>query len=174
MWATYVSWRQVDQAIKNASCRWKPKLWTANRMVSACIFFLLTFWVNCLRFKQRIFFRDENRPTASRFLTLVSLNNRELWCIVIIYIFDEVSLSSKHMDSSKLVVSSENVKNVLGVYVGAISRNRKNVRLLSMPRLTKDRQRQIFVLSLHVSLMKISFTASRLLERFWLFLKVVF
>ena len=24
------------------------------------------------------FFRDENRPTASRFLTLVSLNNREL------------------------------------------------------------------------------------------------
>ena len=70
------------------------------------------------------------------------------------------------MDSSKLVVSSENVKNVQGVYVEAISRDRKNARLLSMPRLTKDRQRQIFVLSLYVSLMKISFTAGRLLERF--------
>ena len=70
------------------------------------------------------------------------------------------------MNSSKLLVHVKVVKNVLWVYVGAISRDRKNARLLSIPRLYEDRQRQIFMLSLYVSLMKIRFTAGRLLERF--------
>ena len=39
------------------------------------------------------------------------------------------------MNSAKLVVQVKVVKNVLGVYVEAISRDRKDARLLSLPRL---------------------------------------
>ena len=76
------------------------------------------------------------------------------------------------MNSAKLVVQVKVVKNVLGVYVEAISRDRKDARLLSLPRLSKAdvllvmKQRQIFVFPLYISLMKISFTAGRLFERF--------
>ena len=39
------------------------------------------------------------------------------------------------MNSAQLVVQVKVVKNVLGVYVEAISRDRKDARLLSLPRL---------------------------------------
>ena len=84
------------------------------------------------------------------------------------------------MNSAKLVVQVKVVKNVLGVYVEAISSDRKDARLLSLPRLSKEdvflvmKQRQIFVFSLYISLMKISFTAGRLFERFWLLWKWYF
>ena len=46
-------------------------------------------------------------------------------------------LPSPDMNSAKLVVQVKVVKNALWVYVEAISRDRKDARLLSMPRLSQ-------------------------------------
>ena len=46
-------------------------------------------------------------------------------------------LPSLDMNSAKLVVQVKVVKNALWVYVEAISRDRKDARLLSMPRLSQ-------------------------------------
>ena len=64
------------------------------------------------------------------------------------------------------------MKNALWVYVEAISRDRKDARLFSLPRLSRAdvlvvmKQRQTFVFSLFVSIMEMRFTAGRLLGRF--------